>query len=83
MGHCGPMSVGALTTALAFAPESMQASSSPEQLRLLFRVRIKVSFLFDKEFIDSSWLCCPNLCTSVFSMFAFMIKFHLQMFFRM
>ena len=49
VGHYGPMSVAALTTALAYAQESMRASSSPERLRLHFRVSLKVSFLFDKH----------------------------------
>lgn len=56
VGHYGPMSVGALTTALAFAPESTQASSSPEQLLLLFRVRFKMYFQFDKDSLTvHSW----------------------------
>lgn len=49
VGHCGPMSVEAHTTALAYAPESTQALSFPEQLLLLFRVSLKVSFIFCKH----------------------------------
>lgn len=36
------MSVAALTTALAYAPESMQALSFPERLHRLFRVNFKL-----------------------------------------
>lgn len=49
VGHCGPMSVEARTTALAYAPESMQALSFPERLLPLFRVSFKVSFTFCKH----------------------------------
>lgn len=45
----GPMSAGALTTALVYVPESMQALSSPEQLPLLFRVGI----IFVKEYVTA------------------------------
>ena len=36
--HCGPMSVAAHTTALEYAPGLMQASNSPKQSLLPFRV---------------------------------------------
>lgn len=50
VGHYGPMSVEALTTAPEYAPESMQASSSPEQSPLPFRVRFKLMMRFNKGF---------------------------------
>lgn len=45
--HYGRMSVEARTTALAYAPESMQASSSPEQSPLPFRVRFEMMRFID------------------------------------
>jgi len=41
------MSVAALTTVRESAPESMQASSSPERLPLPFRVSFEMSFIKD------------------------------------
>lgn len=72
--HCGLMSAAALTTALAYAPESMQALSFPERLRLLFRVSLKVSSPFYKQHGYSAF---PHLKASVFSIGDLMINSHL------
>lgn len=83
VGHYGPMSVGAHTTALAFAPESMQASSSPEQLRLLFRVRFKVSL----SLTEIHWHFTAGyvflICAHLFSPWLLSLCYMFKCFFRM
>lgn len=68
--HCGLTSVAALTTARAYAPELMQASSFPERLRLLFRVSFNFEYYLWKMQSHSKSLF-SHLETSVFPVGAF------------